>query len=209
MVAWEFGINLPAYPSGHWAFNPFAWQLLFAFGAWCALGGMKRIGQFIRSPYAVALATIYLLVSLAVVSTWYFPAYAHLVPKWLTEWMYPIDKTNLDVLRLAHFFALATLTVRFVPQDWPGLHSLWLRPAVLCGQHSLEIFCIGVFLAFAAHFAMIEFSDGTAMQILVSILGIAIMVAAAALMSWYRRIEERSPGTRSKPPNTTPAGSST
>lgn len=209
VVAWEFGINLPAYPSGHWAFNPFAWQLLFAFGAWCALGGMKRIGQFIRSPYAVALATIYLLVSLAVVSTWYFPAYAHLVPKWLTEWMYPIDKTNLDVLRLAHFFALATLTVRFVPPDWPGLHSLWLRPAVLCGQHSLEIFCIGVFLAFAAHFAMIEFSDGTAMQILVSILGIAIMVAAAALMSWYRRIEERSPGTRSKPPSTTPAGSST
>jgi hypothetical protein len=198
-AAWEFSINLPAYPSGHWTFNPFAWQLLFAFGAWCALGGVTRIGPFLRSRTAVAVAATYLVLSFAIVMTWYFPALARHVPKWLTEWMYPIDKTNLDVLRLAHFFALATLTVRFVPRDWAGLHSRWLRPAVLCGQHSLEIFCIGVFLAFAAHFAMIELSDRIGMQILVSILGIAIMVAAAALMSWYRLIEERSPGSRTKP----------
>ncbi len=207
LFAWIFAINLPAYPSGHWAFNPFAWQLLFAFGAWCALGGMERIRDFIRSPYSVALAGAYLLLSFAVVMTWYFPAYAHFVPKWITDWMYPIDKTNLDVLRLVHFFALATITVRFVPQDWPVLRSPWLRPAIVCGQHSLETFCIGVFLAFAAHFAMIEFSGGVAMQILVSVLGIVIMIAAAALMSWYRRIEDRSPGSRSKPPSASPAGS--
>lgn len=207
LFAWIFAINLPAYPSGHWAFNPFAWQLLFAFGAWCALGGMERIKDFIRSPYSVALAAAYLLLSFAVVMTWYFPTYAHFVPKWITDWMYPIDKTNLDVLRLAHFLALATITVRFVPQDWPVLRSPWLRPAIICGQHSLETFCIGVFLAFAAHFAMIEFSGGIAMQILVSVLGIVIMIAAAALMSWYRRIEDRSPGSRSKPPSASPAGS--
>ena len=39
VLTWEFGWNMPAYPSGHWFFNPFAWQLLFVFGAWCALGG--------------------------------------------------------------------------------------------------------------------------------------------------------------------------
>ena len=42
-LTWEFGWNLPAYPSGHWFFNPFAWQLLFVFGAWCALGGAERL----------------------------------------------------------------------------------------------------------------------------------------------------------------------
>ena len=26
-----------------WFFNPFAWQLLFVFGAWCALGGAERL----------------------------------------------------------------------------------------------------------------------------------------------------------------------
>src|SRR5687767_8251848 len=43
-LAWEFGWNLPAYPSGVWYFNPLAWQLLFVFGAWCALGGADRLG---------------------------------------------------------------------------------------------------------------------------------------------------------------------
>ena len=38
-VTWEFELALPSYPSGSWFFNPYAWQLLFVFGAWCALGG--------------------------------------------------------------------------------------------------------------------------------------------------------------------------
>src|SRR4051794_18319083 len=29
VVMWKFNLNLPAYPSGVWYFNPFAWQLLF------------------------------------------------------------------------------------------------------------------------------------------------------------------------------------
>ena len=44
-------------------------------------------------------------------------------------------RTNLDVLRFAHFLALAILTVRFIPRDWPYLKSSLLRPAILCGQH--------------------------------------------------------------------------
>src|SRR5882762_7340709 len=43
VLTWEFNWNLPSYPSGHWYFNPFAWQLLFVFGAWCALGGAQRL----------------------------------------------------------------------------------------------------------------------------------------------------------------------
>src|SRR5436190_9276091 len=38
-LTWEYGWNIPSYPTGEWLFNPFAWQLLFVFGAWCALGG--------------------------------------------------------------------------------------------------------------------------------------------------------------------------
>ena len=82
------------------------------------------------------------------------------MPKRLEQWMYPINKTDLDVLRFAHFLALAAITVRFLPKDWPGLKSPWLRPMILCGQHSLEIFCLGVFLAFAGHFVLAEISGG-------------------------------------------------
>jgi hypothetical protein len=151
-------------------------------------------------------ACSYLVFAFAIVMTWQFPALAVFVPKWLAEVMYPIDKVNLDVLRLAHFLALAAITVRFVPRGAPGLESLWLRPAILCGQHSLEIFCLGIFLSFAAHFVFNEISDAVFTQVLVSALGVAIMVATAALISWYKRIEGRSPGSRSKPPDADLAG---
>ncbi|MGL1423681.1 OpgC domain-containing protein, partial [Vibrio parahaemolyticus] len=47
--------------------------------------------------------------------TWYVPQLGHIMPKVIEQWMYPINKTDLDVLRFAHFLALAALTVRFLP----------------------------------------------------------------------------------------------
>ncbi len=196
---WEFGWNISAYPSGVWAFNPFAWQLLFVFGAWCALGGAEKLGRLLRSDVVLAAAAAYLLLAFLVTLTWHFPRLGHLVPHWFEEFVYPIDKTNLDVLRFAHFLALAALTVRFVPRHWPALRSPWLAPAILCGQHSLEIFCLGVFLAFAAHFAKVEISGGIPMQILVSFAGIATMIGVAWLISWYKAAEGRRPGKTKNP----------
>jgi hypothetical protein len=196
-LAWEFGWNLPAFPNGHWYFNPFAWQLLFVFGAWCALGGAEKLSVLLRSRVTVTVALLYLLFAFLITLTWYFPRLEHMfVPKWLADHIYPIDKTNLDVLRFAHFLALAAVTVHFLPRDWSGLRSSLLRPAIICGQHSLEIFCLGVFLAFAAHFAKVEISGGIAMQILVSALGIVVMIAAAALLTWYKDAEGRKAGGR-------------
>ncbi len=113
------------------------------------------------------------------------------MPKRLEQWMYPITKTDLDVLRFAHFLALAALTVRFLPRDWPGLKSPWLRPLILCGQHSLEIFCLGVFLAFAGHFVLAEVSGGAVMHALVSLAGILIMWGVAWVISWYKHSADK------------------
>ncbi len=205
-ATWIFGWNLPAYPKGTWFFNPLAWQLLFVFGAWCALGGAERIAPFARSRPVFWLAVAYLVFAFAITLTWYLPRTAGYVPHWLTDWMYPIDKTNLDVLRFAHFVALATLTLRYIPRDWPLLTSPWMRPAIVCGQHSLEIFCSGVFLAFAGHFAMVELSDGLGMQILVSAVGIVAMVAVAVLITWYKNVEGKKHGPRQTPANADLAG---
>jgi hypothetical protein len=204
ILSLHFEWNLPAYPGGTWVFNPFAWQLIFGFGAWCALGGAVRLGRFIRSKVVLGLAVAYLVFAFCVVMTWYFPAYGRFIPRWLSDWMYPIDKTNLDVLRFAHFLSLAVITVWLIPRDWPYLKSPWLRPAILCGQHSLEIFCLGVFLAFAAHIALQELWASIVAQVLVSVLGIVTMIGAAALISWYKRVEGRNPGSR--PPDADLAG---
>src|SRR5207302_4827756 len=196
VLTWHFNWNLPSYPSGHWFFNPFAWQLLFVFGAWCALGGSHGLATVRRSPVTLAVAIAYLMFAFFVSLTWYVPGLSQFVPHWLEELIYPIDKVNLDVLRFAHFLALAVLTVRFVPRAWPGLKSRWAWPPIVCGQHSLEIFCLGVFLSFAAHFAMVEISGAIWMQLLLSAVGILVMIAVAGLLSWYKRAEGRSPGSR-------------
>jgi hypothetical protein len=190
-VTWEYDLYLTAYPNGSWAFNPFAWQLLFVFGAWCALGGARRMSRILSSPVTLWICVVYLIASFYVTLTWYVPQFSHLLPRRLEQWMYPIDKPNLDVLRFAHFLALAAITVRFLPRDWSGLKSPWLRPLILCGQHSLEIFCLGVFLAFAGHFVLAEISGGAALHALISICGILIMYATAWVISWYKHSADK------------------
>jgi hypothetical protein len=185
-VTWEFDLYLPAYPNGTWFFNPFAWQLLFVFGAWCALGGARRMQRILSSRVTLGLCIVYLVFAFCVTLTWHVPRLNVFMPRWLESWMYPINKTDLDVLRFAHFLALAAVTVHFIHADWPGLKSRWLRPVILCGQHSLEIFCLGVFLAFAGHFVLAEMSGGAWMHFAVSVTGIVVMSAAAWLFSWYK-----------------------
>src|SRR5258705_13250077 len=190
-LTWHYDWYLSAYPNGFWAFNPFAWQLLFVFGAWCALDGAKRMSRILSSPITLWIAFAYLAGAFFVTMTWYIPQLSHLMPRRIEQWMYPINKTDLDVLRFAHFLALAAITVRFLPKDWPGLKSIWLRPLILCGQHSLEIFCLGVFLAFAGHFLLAEISGGAGMHFLVSISGILIMCATAWVISWYKHSADK------------------
>ncbi len=99
------------------------------FGAWCALGGAERLSGVLQSRVTLALAVAYLLFAFVITLTWYLPGMSQYVPHWLEEVIYPIDKVNLDVLRFAHFLALAVVTVYFVPRDWPPLKSWWALAA--------------------------------------------------------------------------------
>jgi hypothetical protein len=185
-ASWQFDLHLTAYPNGFWSFNPFAWQLLFVFGAWCSLGGARRMSPILSSPITLWISIAYVFAAFCITLTWYFPQLEHLLPLRIEQWIYPIDKTDLDILRFAHFLALAAIIARLVPKGWPGLNSPWLRPMILCGQHSLEIFCLGVFLAFAGYFLLAEISGGVGLHFLVALIGILIMSAVAWLTSWHK-----------------------
>jgi hypothetical protein len=175
-----FDWNFASYPPGTtWYFNPFAWQLLFVFAAWCGVGGAAHLQFLMRSRVALAVAVAWMLFALVIVMTWHVQFLEALVPKWMIKAIYPIDKTDLDMLRLTHFLALALVVTRFLPRNWTLLSSKWLRPLVLCGQHSLAIFCLGVFLSFGAHWILVQYSKGLWEQLAVSAAGIVIMVAAA------------------------------
>src|SRR5437016_4464776 len=68
-VTWEYDLYFSAYPNGFWAFNPLAWQLLFVFGAWCALGGASRMSRILSSPITLWICFAYLFASFCVTLT--------------------------------------------------------------------------------------------------------------------------------------------
>ena len=180
VLARWFDWNFASYPPGTtWYFNPFAWQLMFFFGSWCGMGGATRIWSIIQSRAVFTVAIAWILFALLIVMTWHSTFLESLIPKWMIKAIYPIDKTDLDMLRFTHFLALAVVVSRYIPRHWGPLTSNWLRPLVVCGQHSLPIFCLGVFLSFGAHWILTQYSQGVWEQILVSLVGIVIMVTTA------------------------------
>lgn len=196
-AARQFEWNLPAYPSGVWYFNPFTWQFLFMLGAWCALGGASRARMIIRSPAVLFVGSAYLIFALLMTMAGHFETFGKLFPEWLVSAFNPNDKTNLAPYRVVHFVVIAILVVRFVPIEWTGLKSRVLRPLVVCGQRSLEVFCVGLFLSFVGHFLLELISDSLLAQIIVSISGIALMTAVAYYRSWSRDLDKQTAASKS------------
>lgn len=180
-----FGWTVPAWPNNVWFFNPLAWQLLIVFGAWWVIEG-KRFWPWVTSRTALVLAALYLVFSLVVALSCSIKPLESLVLQTLTKLLYPLDKSNLDPLRLLHFLALAILAVRLVPRDWRGLTMPVMRCAIHCGENSLPIYCLGVLLVLASHIALVDISDGPAMQIALSLGGILVLIAAATLLNLIR-----------------------
>ena len=177
-----FGLNFPSFPHGYWYFNPLAWQFLFVLGAWCGLGAADWVWTLVRSRLVLILAAIYAVSVFVVFLAWNSLNLGALVPEW---GLYAFGKTNLGVLRLLHFLALAIVADWLIPRDWPPLTWRVLRPLILCGQHSLEVFCLGVTLAFAGQVAAVEAPGSAIIRVVVAVAGIAVMVGVSTLLSWY------------------------
>jgi hypothetical protein len=192
-TARQFEWNLSSFPDGDWYFNPFCWQLLFVFGAWLALGGGARISNSIlRSPTLLYSGIAYLVFALVMTMAGRFPELGNLFPRWLFDDFNPNDKENLAPYRVWHLAVVVFMVMRFVPRDWPGLEWQIFQPAIKCGQQSLAVFCVGVFLSFAGHFALTISSGSLAAQIFVSATGIAIMTLVAYGIAWSRQQDSAS-----------------
>jgi hypothetical protein len=177
------GASLALYTLVHvfgWTI-PLAWQLLVVLGAWWMLED-KRVWPWVTSRSVLGLAILYLLFSMVIALSWRIKPLEALIPQMLAK-LHPLDKSNLDPLRLLHFLAIAVLAAWFVPRNWRGLTTPVMRGAICCGQNSLPIYCLGVLLAFAGHMVLFDISDGLAMQIAASLVGIAAMIATAMLLN--------------------------
>ena len=84
------------------------------------------------------------------------------------------------------------LAARWISPQARFMRSAAARPLVLCGRHSLEIFCLSILLSVLGHFVLAEISGGAAMHLLVSISGILIMWAVAWVISWYKHSADKT-----------------
>jgi hypothetical protein len=89
VLARWFDWNLASYPPGtYWYFNPFAWQLMFVFAAWCGVGGVLQLEFLIRSRVALAVALAWMAFAFLIVMTWHVPFLDAMVPKWMIKTIY-------------------------------------------------------------------------------------------------------------------------
>lgn len=190
LMARQYGWNFASYPSGVWYFNPFTWQLLFVLGGWLALGGATGLVFLMQSRLVLFWSISYLLFALMMTLAAQVTELQRIVPTYLFEAFIPNDKTNLAAYRVVHLACLVLLVVRLVPVDWPGLRWPIFRPLIKCGQQSLEVFCVGVFLSFIAHVVLETVSDGYVLQLLVGVSGLAIMTGVAYYRSWSKGVDK-------------------
>ncbi len=183
----HFGWNLPTHPEGgEWFFNPFAWQFLFVLGA--TLQRFPAASAALTRPRlaVVIVAATYLAASFVLALSWQIASWGAYMPPRLAEILYPISKTDLDPLRLVHFFALSYLVLQVARPDSGWLRWRALAPVILCGRQSLHVFCLGVFLSFAAQTILVQVNGSLYVQFAVTIVGIVVMILTARVLTWYQ-----------------------
>lgn len=190
LAARHYGWNFSSYPAGVWYFNPYTWQLLFVFGAWLALGGATANRGILRSRVLYALCVSFVLFALVVTLAERIPDLRQLIPDLIASIFIPNDKTNLAPYRVVHLASLVFIVVSLIPADWPGLKWTIFKPLIRCGQQSLPVFCVGLFLSFIAYFILELGSRGILAQLGVGAAGLGIMTVIAYYRTWSKAVDE-------------------
>jgi hypothetical protein len=128
-LAQYVGLRIPLNEMG--AFNLWAWQLVWVLGMWCGVRWSKNdlpIAEWARRTWIPAA-----FVSAALLILRYMQLFGLDLGRSATF----VDKWHLGALRLINFAAVAMLLIRFRAVVKP----LAIRPLVLMGQSSLQVFC--------------------------------------------------------------------
>lgn len=187
LLANLFGWNLPGFPEGRlWFFNPLSWQFLFTIGV--ALGFLRSRGaQDVGSkPWLPVVAAVVVVAAGALQFAWTLHEPFNLIPYYLPlpdSWL---DKTMLPPARLISLLALAVVVGAYIPRDARFMRSVAGWTVVLCGQNSLEVFCLGILLSVLANFVLSLAGYGLFDQFLVNLGGLAIMAAFGLLLAWFK-----------------------
>ena len=196
-VQFDYRIALPAYPGPDrvWFFNPFAWQALFITGAWFGWRSVYGGVSWLHRRWLFWPAAAFVLAALLIRLNWMLHELHDPLPVLVSAkilWAF-LSKTDLGVLRFINVLAATVLIANLVRPQARFLTGSAAWPFLVCGRNSLYIFCLGILLSVLGHLVLNEFFGGIAMQFIVSVVGVAIMIAVAALLEWFAATQ----GTRS------------
>jgi hypothetical protein len=196
-------IALSAYPGPNrvWTFNPYGWQALFFLGAWLGWRGTHGAVPWLDRRWLLRLAAGFALAAFVIRLSWTLHGLYPPIPALASGkalWLF-LSKEDLGLLRFASVLALALLVARLVAPQARFLAGRVAWPFVICGRHSLHIFCLGILLAVLGHLVLNESFGRLLMQLAVSTVGIGIMIAVAALMEWFAAARTGAGGRVAEP----------
>jgi hypothetical protein len=190
VVARVFAINLPTWPvEGEWFFNPFAWQLLFAIGLHIGIG--LRTGAPAANGKLFLACLAYALAAAFVVTNGFT-----FVPDLWDQVRDALDvtKTNLGLLRLVHFLALAYVVY------YSGVTNLLaktplLKPLSLLGRYSLPVFAAGSLLSTIDQVIIDTYAPALLITVAIIAVGITLQYLVARYLALRAsRAKERPAG---------------
>lgn len=178
------GWSIPGLGGTELAFNPFAWQFLFLLGAWSGRAALLAGAAGRRpDPRITAAALVVVLVGFAIRLA------GHLgldEAQWTTLLL--DGKQHLAWPRLLHALALAWLVAALLPRDAAWLDGAVGRRLAAVGRHSLDIFCLGLFLSWGAGVALRLYPGGGLL-----LDAACVALGAAVLLGFGALLERRSP----------------
>lgn len=185
-------INLPSWPlPGLWFFNPFAWQ--FAFISALIIGVfVRKEGLHIPASRPLLIISALFVAFGAVVATDAFG----LAPG-LFAAIYGLggfDKTDMSVMRFAHFLALAYLVTQLRIGEYL-LRFEGGKALALIGRHGLAIFALGSVLSSAGQIYTALMADTRLANGMLT--GLILVPAGVMCQYWFARFLENKPAVSS------------
>ncbi len=179
----QMGYSGLVHPMGMF-FNPFAWYFLFFIGVY--LGVRKREGTL---AIPTSKAVLYLAVALCAAI---FINYK-LVPL-LNQFVLGLDpeplfhlrgasRSNLGPVRLLNFLALALIAHRLVSPRTLSLRNVVIRGICFCGRFSLEVFALGLVLAYFNYYLYLTLGSSKAILVALEFGSVALSMALAFYMA--------------------------
>lgn len=196
-VAWSFDLFPPSLaPQTGIAFNPFTWQILYLLGAWLGRRALYQGYALPRLPWGYAIALPILLLGVYLRLSWYD----------FLPWPVPVrdtaavvGKEALAPLRVLHALALAWIVSMWVPRDADWMHRRLFRWLAAIGRHSLQVFCLGLFLSWGCTAMFRLYPNAWWLDPLL------ILTGAAILTGFARSLDHRRTTNSRTKPQATPA----